>query len=165
VTVGTGVRVNEIIDGTSNTAAFAEVALPPRDNSNAPAHPKTDCFEGGSVTSTSLAAARATFQGMNWQTAGFPSGWGPPPWRWRGYPWREGSIWRNGYNHLLPPNSPCWRPNTQWWELVSPASSWHPGGTNAVLCDGSVRFVRESIAATVWEAAGSRKGGESFVLQ
>jgi prepilin-type N-terminal cleavage/methylation domain-containing protein/prepilin-type processing-associated H-X9-DG protein len=165
VTIGAGTRVNDIIDGTSNTAAFAEVCLPPDTRTNAAAHPKTDCFEGGSVTTTTLAASRAAFQAKDWKTAGYPAGWGTPPWRWRGYPWREGSVWRNGYNHLLPPNSPCWRPNNDWWQLVSPASSWHPGGVNATLCDGSVRFVRESISPNVWEAVGSRKGGESFSLQ
>jgi prepilin-type N-terminal cleavage/methylation domain-containing protein/prepilin-type processing-associated H-X9-DG protein len=164
VPLGSGVRVGEVIDGTSNTAAFAEMALPPRDTTNAPPHPKTDCFEGGAQAQTTLAAARAAFEGMNWQTAGYAAGWGPPPWRWRGYPWREGSVWRSGYNHLLPPNRPCWRPNNDWWHLVSTASSWHPGGVNMVLCDGSVRFVRESISAVVWEAAGSRKGGESLAL-
>ncbi len=77
VSSGTGIRVNDIIDGTSNTAAFAEVCLPPNPDLAVQAHPKTDCFEGGSLaTSPSLVAARAFFQGRNWRTAGFPAGWG-----------------------------------------------------------------------------------------
>jgi prepilin-type N-terminal cleavage/methylation domain-containing protein/prepilin-type processing-associated H-X9-DG protein len=153
------VRMNEVTDGLSNTAAFGEVCLAPP-TPGPPSHNKTDCFESAGVTSTTTAAARAAFQVQNWQTAAYAGGWSPP-WRWRGYPWREGSIWRNGYNHLLPPNNACWRPNGDWWQLVTPASSYHPSGVNVTMCDGSVRFVSESVEAFVWEAAGSRGGGES----
>jgi prepilin-type processing-associated H-X9-DG protein len=38
--------------------------------------------------------------------------------------------------------------------------SKHPGGVNVCLGDGSVRYVRESIAIATWRAAGSRDGGE-----
>jgi prepilin-type N-terminal cleavage/methylation domain-containing protein/prepilin-type processing-associated H-X9-DG protein len=153
----------DIIDGTSNTAAFAEVCLGPPSPPGPAADKRTDCFEFASPPTTSLAAARSTLQAQNWKTAAFAGGWSPP-WRWRGYPWREGSIWRTGYNHLLPPNNPCWRANNDWWSLITPASSYHSGGVNTALCDGSVRFVRETISATAWEAVGSRKGGESVIL-
>ena len=93
------------------------------------------------------------------ETAGTLGGW-----NWRGYPWREGSVWRNGFNTLLPPNKPCYRPNGQWWELVTPASSYHPGGVNACFADGSVRFVSEAIDPDVWAAAGTRAGGEALTL-
>ena len=59
---------------------------------------------------------------IDWRTAGTLG------WNWRGYPWREGSIWRNGFNTLLTPNKPCYRPGGEWWELVTPVSSYHPGG-------------------------------------
>ena len=38
--------------------------------------------------------------------------------------------------------------------------SYHPGGVNALLGDGSVRFVNESVAGTVWRSLGSVAGGE-----
>ncbi len=41
------------------------------------------------------------------------------------------------------------------------ARSYHPGGVNATLADGSVRFVTDSLSPAVWLAAGSRNGGES----
>ena len=157
-------RMNEILDGLSNTAAFAEVCQGPP-TPGGPPEKRADCFEGGTQTHATLAAATTAFQNRNWQTAGYATGWGIPPWRWRGYPWREGSIWRTGYNHLLPPNSPCWRPNGDWWHLVTPASSFHPGGVNMVRCDGSVRFVIDSISPRVWQATGTRAGSESLTLQ
>jgi prepilin-type N-terminal cleavage/methylation domain-containing protein/prepilin-type processing-associated H-X9-DG protein len=151
------VGTKDLVDGMSNTSAFAEVCNGPFSNSS-PKEPRTDCFEGGNTTQTTIASAQSYFTSKDWKTAGGPSGW--TDWRYRGYPWREGSIWRNGYNHLLPPNSPCWRPNNDWWQLVSPASSFHTGGATTVMCDGSVRFVNQTIDPTSWTAMGTRNGGE-----
>jgi prepilin-type processing-associated H-X9-DG protein len=38
--------------------------------------------------------------------------------------------------------------------------SFHPGGANLLLMDGSVRFVKDGVALNVWNALGSRAGGE-----
>ncbi len=157
------VKITDIRDGSSNTAAMAEVCL--SSGSDAAANdPKTDCFEFGTPPAKNLTTARAAFLAQNWQTAGNAGGWSPP-WRWRGYPWREGSIWRTGYNHLLPPNAPCWGiSDGDWWNLVSPASSWHPGGANVLMSDGSVRFVSSGVDQATWTAVGSRAGGETLEL-
>jgi prepilin-type processing-associated H-X9-DG protein len=40
------------------------------------------------------------------------------------------------------------------------ARSYHSGGVNALLGDGSVRFIADSIAIALWRALGSRAGGE-----
>jgi prepilin-type N-terminal cleavage/methylation domain-containing protein/prepilin-type processing-associated H-X9-DG protein len=42
--------------------------------------------------------------------------------------------------------------------------SVHPGGCNFVWCDGSVRFVRDTIEHSVYRAVGSRHGGEVAAL-
>jgi prepilin-type N-terminal cleavage/methylation domain-containing protein/prepilin-type processing-associated H-X9-DG protein len=157
------VRFTEITDGTSNTAAFAEVCNGPGEPASVGPGQRTDCFEFGPELTQDLPTARAAFLARDWRTASYAGGWSPP-WRYRGYPWHEGNIWRNWYNHLLPPNRPCWRPNDDWWQLVSPASSWHPGGVNVLLCDGSVRFVRESVDPDAWLAAGTRNGAEAVPL-
>lgn len=43
---------------------------------------------------------------------------------------------------------------------VISARSYHPGGVNTAMADGAVRFVSNEINVQVWQAAGSRNGGE-----
>ena len=149
------VRLAEIADGTSNTTAFAEVCNGPG-TTGMPRGERTDCYEFGRPPPGDAAQARAAFLVGDWRTRPIP--WNGD-WRWRGYPWAEGTVWRGWYNHLLPPNRACWRPN-EWWLLVTPASSYHAGGVNVLWCDGAVRFVAETVAPNVWLAAGTRNGGE-----
>ena len=40
------------------------------------------------------------------------------------------------------------------------ASSYHPGGVNALMADGSVRFVKGTINGLTWRALGTVGGGE-----
>jgi prepilin-type processing-associated H-X9-DG protein len=40
------------------------------------------------------------------------------------------------------------------------ASSFHSGGVNACMGDGSVRFMKNSIAMSVWWALGTRANNE-----
>ncbi len=40
------------------------------------------------------------------------------------------------------------------------ARSFHPGGVNVLLMDGSVRFVSNQISLPIWRALGTRDGGE-----
>jgi prepilin-type processing-associated H-X9-DG protein len=42
------------------------------------------------------------------------------------------------------------------------ARSRHTGGVNAAMCDGSIRFFRNSIALNTWMAMGSMNGSEVF---
>jgi prepilin-type processing-associated H-X9-DG protein len=42
------------------------------------------------------------------------------------------------------------------------ARSRHPGGVNAVMCDGSVRFFADSIQLSTWAALSSMNGGEQI---
>ena len=43
---------------------------------------------------------------------------------------------------------------------VMPPSSHHPGGVNVLFGDGSVKFVKDSVALWTWRALGTRAGGE-----
>lgn len=47
----------------------------------------------------------------------------------------------------------------QGYRVVT-ARSYHVGGVNALLLDGSVRFVGSTIARDTWRALGTRAGGE-----
>jgi prepilin-type N-terminal cleavage/methylation domain-containing protein/prepilin-type processing-associated H-X9-DG protein len=40
------------------------------------------------------------------------------------------------------------------------ARSYHPGGVNGLLADGSVRFFKSSVAGVTWRALGTISGGE-----
>jgi prepilin-type processing-associated H-X9-DG protein len=40
------------------------------------------------------------------------------------------------------------------------ASSFHPGGVNVLLLDGSVRFIKSSVDLAAWNAMGTRAMGE-----
>ncbi len=64
----------------------------------------------------------------------------------------------------LPPTPP---PKIPWttlgpevWDRWSAYGSRHTGGMNAALADGSVRFVRASVSRVVFQAVGTRAGGE-----
>ncbi len=65
------------------------------------------------------------------------------------------------YNHTLTPNSP-FRDCTGFVGLMGhlAARSYHTGGVNVVLGDGSVRFASDNIDSGVWRGVGTRNGGE-----
>ena len=155
---------NQVLDGTSCTLAFAEVA------NGIGAQPKVrdkrrDCYLAPRPPTANPQAVRDQLIKLDWKTVADLGSW-----NWRGYPWREGSIWRNGFNTILPPNKPCFRPGSvsagdeMWWELITPASSYHNGGVNACFADGSVRVINESVDPDAWMAAGSIAGGEALTL-
>jgi prepilin-type processing-associated H-X9-DG protein len=99
-----------------------------------------------------------------------------------GYPWTSGFTISTHFNTLLPPNSPsCVDKNDIANPMIQPPTSYHNGGVNAAICDGSVRFISDTINALtngvaaadarpklsgesdfgVWGALGTCSGGEA----
>src|SRR5262249_22820014 len=89
----------------------------------------------------------------------------------RGYTWVAGEPRCTSYNHYYPPNdrmNPDCVANFTGTDAqlrstghgLSTARSRHSGGVNVLLCDGSVRFVSDSIGLPTWRALATRAGGE-----
>jgi prepilin-type N-terminal cleavage/methylation domain-containing protein/prepilin-type processing-associated H-X9-DG protein len=161
----TTISMASIVDGSSNTLLNAEVAQGPDANASAPRTKVSDCYTIAGITpgTTGATSAQVTTvlqqcNAINWQTSPIP--W-TNTWRYKGYPWLEGSIWRNWFNTIRSPNQTCCTMDgISWWYIMKPPSSYHPGVANAAMCDGSVKAFKESVNAQVWAALGTRAGGE-----
>ena len=70
----------------------------------------------------------------------------------------------NNYCNNSPPNPPCdpVKFSTPNRPAALAARSRHPGGVNVSLCDGSVRFVSDTIAIGTWRALSTTYGKESI---
>ncbi len=86
---------------------------------------------------------------------------GFPAYRQGGFTWFLGDFECTLYNHAQEPNGriPDAITMNSWWGIVT-ARSPHPAGVNALMADGSVRFVTDSTARRVWRGLGTRNGDE-----
>jgi prepilin-type N-terminal cleavage/methylation domain-containing protein/prepilin-type processing-associated H-X9-DG protein len=78
----------------------------------------------------------------------------------KGAGWWDGNFLNTLYNHYQPPNAKrfdCITYHNPGWKA---ARSLHPGGVNALFCDGHTAFVRDTIRLDVWRALSTRAGGE-----
>jgi prepilin-type N-terminal cleavage/methylation domain-containing protein/prepilin-type processing-associated H-X9-DG protein len=89
-----------------------------------------------------------------------------------------GPYWGSGthsptHGQILPPsatNSKLWLPNASYGTTGGPNpsglpgpwvfSSFHPGGINVVMADGSVKFIKNSVNPAIWWALATLRGGE-----
>jgi prepilin-type processing-associated H-X9-DG protein len=132
--VGHVYAMEHIIDGTSNTAAFSEIII---------AMPGTTTDSRGDILNNE----------------------GSP-----GFMARDADLTPNSkvpdYCRVCVgtnPKTPCTLVTTNNDVEIAPRS-YHPGGVNLSLCDGSVRFVSDNVTATSWQAVLSAAGGETEKL-
>jgi prepilin-type processing-associated H-X9-DG protein len=163
-----------ITDGTSNTIAFSEMTVYTVPNS---IHGDYSGQGFGEVPANCLALKSGTTilgGGVGIQSR-------------RGQWWGGGGLTTPaGFSTVLPPNSiGCSDSVAEWgWDVLMPPDSYHPGGVNGAMADGSVRFISDTIntgnlAATcpykanfsgqsvfgVWGAMGTMAGGEATSSQ
>ena len=84
--------------------------------------------------------------------------------------WAFGDLGAGTINTLITPSNPqvLWADcrldahvnNFEFDSGYHQAASNHPGGVNTAFADGSVRFVKSSIAQRTWWALGTRSSGE-----
>lgn len=141
------VKMSDITDGSSNTAAFSERVL--ADGNNGVSSPLEDVFFSPAAPTTAdeavtmCSAVDITNLGNQ-----FPL--------YMGAPWIHG---QHTYLHVNVPNSRSCGFFTVL-RASMPPSSRHTGGVHVLLADGSTRFVSQNINLTVWRGLGSRNGGE-----
>ena len=163
-------RLTEFTDGLSNTLVLAEVKayqassncrftpLPSIQNPNSIPAPNADPFtvapeyDNGACVTQNQSEFHTEWADGHVHSSGFTTAW-PPNKRIIGratYPGLDLDL--NGINEEN--GGPTFAAIT--------ARSYHPGGVNALLGDGSVRFVRNTINGLTWRALGSVAGGEVF---
>ena len=86
---------------------------------------------------------------------------GFPAFRTAGFTWFFGDIECTAYDHAQEPNGriPDAITNNPWSGIAT-ARSFHSGGVNSLMADGSVRYVTGSISRKVWRGLGTRNGDE-----
>jgi len=83
-----------------------------------------------------------------------------------GREWAQGMLGHTLGTTLLPPNSTYTNCNMESWggDFDAPGmlnmSSYHPGGANIAMADGSVRFIKSSTAMQPIWSLGSKAGNE-----
>lgn len=141
------IRIGDILDGSSNTAAFSERLL--ADGNNGIVSPLADVFfSPAAPTTPDEAVTMCNAVDITNLANQFPL--------FMGAPWLHG---QHTYLHINVPNTR----SCGFFTVLRanmPPSSRHVGGVHLQMCDGAVRFVSENIDRVVWRAIGTRAGGE-----
>ncbi|QDU18766.1 DUF1559 domain-containing protein [Urbifossiella limnaea] len=159
-----GFSVLSIADGSSNTVMFAEVMRSRDTNSTTGSGLRdniTVIINSGNTgyNETDGTTISMCVDGSNWSSSI----------KYVGHQYYRNLPSNFVFTHTLPVNWNRLVPggtqhyscgNSAFTSMHIAASSYHTGGVNACLGDGSVRFVRDSIPIQTWRAMGTRAGGE-----
>lgn len=148
-----GVRFGDITDGTSNTAMYSEVRRAATSNAGSTAPTRTVQVPFGTWDGALPGADLAPMAACT--SAAYLADY-------TGLQYYRSLMWTAYYTHTVPPNwkgFDCIRSVGLDKGHVA-ARSYHTGGVNVVRGDGSVSFVRESIAPATWYAFGTKGNGE-----
>jgi prepilin-type processing-associated H-X9-DG protein/prepilin-type N-terminal cleavage/methylation domain-containing protein len=175
---GKMIGIRDVRDGTSNTISFGEWRTGEFDDSKLSVPqdviPLPRVFPGGATSAhdvrMTMPAGAQGFQA--WLVACATAAGAANNRSWIGECWSFGYPGASLGNTLLPPNPPysnCEIVNTNPGGSgqddfdaagMYGMSSYHSGGANVAMCDGSVRFLRSTTSTqTVWKL-GSRDQGE-----
>jgi prepilin-type N-terminal cleavage/methylation domain-containing protein/prepilin-type processing-associated H-X9-DG protein len=167
-----------ITDGTSNTAMFSEKLVGLNGFiSVTPGQPASLRVSYATSFNTDVDGTQAAGSGGQTMAMAFyqvcqqvPGTSAPTnPTQWSGACWNgshAGTLHFNAYNHYNTPNKLSCVAANSWggapggFNDIITATSNHPGGVNVCFCDGSVRFVKDSVNVQTWWAIGSRNRAE-----
>ncbi len=163
---GSGIR--DIIDGTSNTIAYSEGivgasngSLLGRSTGNVSSSGAANQADISRMPSNNgMALVQADILTCN-NAAKTSYGTG------RGNHWGAGAMGYSMFNTVIPPNytttwSACRMDCCPQAEHAhyQVANSFHSGGVNALMADGSVKFIKSSISWMTWWSLGTIANGE-----
>jgi prepilin-type N-terminal cleavage/methylation domain-containing protein len=162
--------IANVLDGTSNTVAFAEAAIdpsyPPVLGQRFNGMTNVVGIPAAAVAYDASANPAATLQGIQACNQAWQTGQGCSFGYQRGDFWCMGGGAHTKMNTVVVPNS-----TTSLWgycDIASPSSyntygnadSYHPAGVNTLLTDGSVKCIKNTIAMQVWWALGTVANSE-----
>jgi prepilin-type processing-associated H-X9-DG protein len=148
------IKITDITDGTTNTVMISEIK---RTITQAAADDPTNNLIMQGVTGTFDVVDATTMAPCTGYSATASK------YRYVGVQyWRGAVIWTSLYTHTLPPNSPTrgYCVDGSLLKAHLPARSYHNGGVNVAMCDGSVRFIHDTIQPAVWIELGTRASGK-----
>jgi len=151
--LGSSTRLEDIRDGTCNTALFAEIKRGAR--------PGTDSLDATILLPNAWGSGSPPTNPSNLAP---PSACNKPALKYNltGLQYQRGFLLSALYTHTVPPNykgRDCII-NLTFDQGHLASRSYHPGGVNVAMADGSVRFIRDQVQPTVWKALGTRCAGE-----